>query len=112
MRVQFTRPVASPGLSAHAGQVLDLPDEQALKRIEAGHCTPLDQPKTGLLDRIRGRKPKATPDGAPGPGDKPLDRMTIEQLKAYADEQDISLPDKGVKADLIAAIEAALDGRE
>lgn len=113
MRVQFTQRVANPDFSARPGQVLDLPDEEALKRIDAGHCTPVDQPKAGLLDRIRGRKPKAKDDQAPGPvADKPLEKMTVEQLKAYADERDISLPPDGLKADLLAAIEAELQERE
>lgn len=110
MRVQFTRPVASPGLSATAGQILDLPDEDALKRIEAGHATAVDQPKTSLRERFLGRSGKTGPDTEPDA--KPLDKLTVEQLKAYADEHDISLPEAGKKADLVAAIEAELTERE
>jgi hypothetical protein len=111
MRVQFTQRVANPKFSARPGQVLDLPDEEALKRIGAGHCTPVDQPKTSLLGRIRGRKPKA--DQAPGPAeDKALEKLTVEQLRAYADSYDISLPPDGRKADLVAAIKDAQRAQE
>jgi hypothetical protein len=112
MRVQFTQRVANPEFSARPGQILDLPDDQALKRIEAGHCTPVDEPKAGLLDRLRGRKPKAAPGPGAGSQDTALEKLTVEQLKAYADERDISLPPDGRKADLLAAIEAGLKDRE
>jgi len=113
MRVQFTRPVASPGLSATVGQILDLPDEEALKRIEAGHCTALDQPKPRLRDRLPGRrKPEPKTDGKAAAEDKPLDKLTVEQLKAYADEHDLSIPEDGKKADILAAITEALAERE
>lgn len=111
MRVEFTRRVANPSFQARPGQVLDLPEAEALKRIEAGHCTPVDEPRGRLVDRLRGRKAKD--DKAPGPAeDRPLDKLTVEQLKAYADERDISLPPDGKKADLIAAIEAAQKDQE
>jgi hypothetical protein len=108
MRVQFTRPVASPGLSASAGQILHLPDDEALTRIELGHCVALDQPKPRLRDRLLGRS-KAEPKAA---ADKPLDKLTVEQLKAYADEHDLSIPEDGKKADILAAITDALAERE
>ncbi|GEC02959.1 hypothetical protein SSP24_06140 [Streptomyces spinoverrucosus] len=110
MRVQFTRPVASPGLSASAGQILDVPEDDALARIELGHCVAVDPaPKPRLRDRLPGRrksepKPKAAED-------KPLDKLTVEQLKAYAEEQDISIPEDGKKADILAAITEALAQR-
>lgn len=114
MRVEFTRPVASPGLSAYAGQILDLDEDEALKRIEAGHCTAVDQPKPSLRERFLGRSGKTRPGAAPAaePDAKPLDKMTVEQLRAYADEHDISLPEDGKKADLLAAIQAELTERE
>jgi hypothetical protein len=111
MRVEFTRRVATPAFSARPGQVLDLPEAEALKRIEAGHCLPVDEPRARLVDRLRGRKAKS--GQVPGPAEgSPLDKLTVEQLKAYADERDISLPPDGRKADLIAAIEAAQKDQE
>lgn len=108
MRVQFTRPVASPGLSASAGKILDLPEDQALTRIELGHCVAVDPPKPRLRDLLPGRR-KAKPEAAE---DKPLDKLTVDQLKAYADEHDISIPEGGKKADILAAITEALAQRE
>ncbi|MFM9634377.1 hypothetical protein ACKI10_43350 [Streptomyces galilaeus] len=107
MRVQFIRRVASPTLTAQPGQIIDLPDEQALKRIKAGHCTAVDQPKARLRDRLPGRRKEDA-----GPGDKPLDKLTVDQLKAYADEHDISLPESNKKADILAAVTAALEERQ
>lgn len=41
---------------------------------------------------------------------KPVAKMTVDELKAYATEKGIALPDGGLKADLLAAIEAAEKG--
>lgn len=112
IRVQFTRAVAGPRLSARPGQILDLPDDQAKQRIDAGHAVAVGQPKPRLRDRLPGRRkpepkqppaPKTPDDAADG---KALEKLTVDQLKEYADERDISLPE-GKKADLIAAIVAA-----
>ncbi|MDN3021544.1 hypothetical protein [Streptomyces sp. S.PB5] len=105
MRVQFNRPVASPGLSASVGQILDVPEDEALRRIELGHCVALDQPKEGLgkrLRRVLGGKPAADP-----PGEEPSDRWTVERLKAWAADHAIDLGATSKKADILAAIEAA-----
>ncbi|MCM8550063.1 SAP domain-containing protein [Streptomyces sp. STCH 565 A] len=122
MRVQFTRAVASPTLAARPGQIVDLPDVQAQQRIDAGHAVAVGQPKPRLRDRLPGRRrtePRTsakestvsqTRDGA-GDG-KALEKLTVDQLKEYADERDISLPDGGRKADLVAAIVAALSAGE
>ncbi|TQE35469.1 hypothetical protein [Streptomyces ipomoeae] len=111
MRVRFERRVASPTLTAQPGQVLDLPDEVAEARIKAGHCVPVDQPKQGLGERLR-RAVKSKTEPKTEQQDTPSEKWTVEQLKAYADEHDISLPPDGRKADLVAAIEAALKERE
>lgn len=42
----------------------------------------------------------------PVEADKPLDKMTVEELKAYAAAHGIELPEKGVKADILTAIQA------
>ena len=41
---------------------------------------------------------------------KPVGKMTVDELKAYADEKGIALPEDGKKTDFIAAIEAAENG--
>ncbi|MEU9654199.1 SAP domain-containing protein [Streptomyces sp. NPDC048110] len=111
IRVQFTRAVASPTLSARPGQVLDLPDAQAQQRIDAGHAVAVGQPKPRLRDRLPGRrKPEPKQTTAPqhdALDGKALEKLTVDQLKEYADDRDISLPEGGRKADLIAAIVAA-----
>lgn len=116
MRVEFTRPVASPDLSASVGQILDIPEEQALTRIELGHCVAVDPPKQRLRDRLPGRRkpdPKAVPVKTEAEGaDKPLEKMTVDQLKAYADSRDIPIPEDGKKADILTAITEALAQRE
>ncbi|QQM45005.1 hypothetical protein [Streptomyces liliifuscus] len=106
MRVQFTRRVASPTLNARPGEILDLSDDEALMRIEAGHCTAVDQPKQRLRDRLPGRR-KPEPEQTPPPGDTPLEKLTVEQLKAHADKHKIDLGDASKKADILAAIAAA-----
>ncbi len=44
------------------------------------------------------------------PKEKPVAKMTIDELKAYAAEKGIMLPDDGLKADLLAVIVAAEKG--
>lgn len=100
MRVEFTRRVANPRLTARPGQVVDLPEAEALRRIQAGHCRPVDVPRQRLLDRLTGgRRDRAE--------DVPLDRRNVAQLRAYAAEHGIDLGDAGKKVDILAAIEAA-----
>jgi hypothetical protein len=103
MRVRFERRMASPTMSAQPGQIVDLPEDEALKRIKAGVCTAVDQPKPRLRDRLPGRRKEEPADL---PKDKPLEKQTVEQLKAYAEKHDISLPEGAKKADILAAIAA------
>ncbi|MCZ4604987.1 Rho termination factor N-terminal domain-containing protein [Streptomyces sp. Lzd4kr] len=111
MRVEFTRPVAGPALRARAGEVRDLPEAEALKRIDAGHAVAVDQPKPRLRDRLPGRRAKAKAEQKAAE-DTPLEKLTVEQLKAYADEHDIPLPEGARKAEIIAAITPFLEERE
>ncbi|OII60108.1 hypothetical protein BJP40_00670 [Streptomyces sp. CC53] len=99
MRVQFTRRVANPRFSARPGQIVDLPEAEALTRIAAGHCTAVDTPTQ--------RRPAAPARQRQAPQDSPLEKLTVPQLQEYADERDISLPDGGRKADLVQAIQDA-----
>lgn len=41
---------------------------------------------------------------------KPVGKMTVDELRAYAAEKGIALPEDGKKTDFIAAIEAAENG--
>ncbi|MEW2635258.1 hypothetical protein AB0903_27340 [Streptomyces sp. NPDC048389] len=113
MRVEFTRTVANPSLSARAGEIKDVPEAEAVKRIEAGHAVAVDQPRTRLRDRLPGlRKQQAKAESKAPEEDKPLDKLTVEQLRAYAEEQDISLPEKARKDELLKVIGEALEERE
>ena len=108
MRVQFTQPVASPTVSASAGQILDLDEDEAHTRIELGHCTALDQPKDGLGARLRralGGKPPAGTSS-----EEPSDKWTVDRLKTWAADHDIELGSATKKADILAAIEDAQTG--
>jgi len=42
--------------------------------------------------------------------DKPIDKMTVDELKAYAAEKEIDLTDITVKADILAKIKEAEGG--
>ncbi|MCI9461282.1 MAG: SAP domain-containing protein [Oscillibacter sp.] len=53
--------------------------------------------------RARGSRP-----GGGTRGRAALEPMTVAQLKAYAQERGISLSGKTIKADIIAAIKAAI----
>ncbi|ONH35722.1 hypothetical protein [Protofrankia sp. BMG5.30] len=104
MKVRFLRRVANPVFSAQPGDVRDLPEQDAAKRIAAGDCVAVDQPKPRLRDRLRRQPELAAP---PAPADKPLDRLTVDELREYADEHDIDLGEASKKADIIAVIRAA-----
>ncbi|WP_432135868.1 hypothetical protein [Streptomyces sp. bgisy154] len=111
MRVEFLRPIANPTLNARVGQVVDLPDDQALQRIRAGHAVAVDQPRARLRDRLPGRRKQAGPKDST-PADKPLEERTVDQLKAYAAEHDIDLGDATKKAQILDAITSELARRE
>lgn len=98
MRVRMLRSMANPAGNADAGAVIDLPDEEAEQRIAAGHCTAVDEPRRRL------RRTKTEPDGP-----KPIDKMTVDELKTYAAEHGIDLGDATKKNDILAKIEAAQD---
>lgn len=115
MRVKMLRPMFNAQYgNHHPGAIVDLPDEEAASRIAAGYCAPADEePKRGLLDRLRrrggdGQDPK---EEDPSGGEKtvPVDKMTIPQLEAYAAEHEIDLGGATLKRDILAAIEAAQD---
>lgn len=44
------------------------------------------------------------------PKEKPVNKMTVDELKVYAADKGIALPNDGKRADLLAAIEAAENG--
>lgn len=114
MRVKMLRPMFNAEFgNHHPGDVIDLPDEEAEARIAAGYCAPVDEPKRTLTERLRRRKDGApeTPDEG-GPEVKPVDKMTVPELQAYAAARDIDLGEATLKRDILARIEAAQDADE
>lgn len=102
-RVTMKTLYASPSRTVAAGATAEFEDAEAEALVTGGY---------GVYEGDTRPRPEATPSAEDGPEEKPLDKMTVEQLKAYADEHDISLPPDGRKADLVAAIEAELKDRE
>ncbi|THA78409.1 hypothetical protein E6R60_05865 [Streptomyces sp. A0642] len=115
MRVQMLRLMANPDHgTVQAGAVVDLPATEARKRIAAGDCKPLegDAPRGGAPGPDRTpAAPQTTPLTPADTPDVPVEAMTVEQLKAYADEQDIDLGDAKKKDDIRALVAAELERR-
>lgn len=106
-RVRFNTPLASPTRSARAGQIVDLPAEEAEQRVKARQCVYVDTPPV----------PGGTTEGDSPEPDAPqddvvLEKLTVEQLKAYAAEQEISLDGAGKKAEILDRITTVLAERE
>ncbi|WP_181786052.1 hypothetical protein [Streptomyces phytophilus] len=110
MRVKMLRLMCSPEHGNHdAGDEVDLPEQEAARRIAAGDCVAADAAdKPRLRDKLRGRRGGKEPEQA----DKPLAKQTVAQLQAYAAEHDVDLAGATTKADILAAIEAAQDDDE
>jgi hypothetical protein len=107
MRVEMLRLMSNPTYGNQPeGAIVEMDDADAERRIAAGDCRPLDTPKT--------RKPaKAAPPAPPGgQGEEtPVEKMTVEQLKAYAAEYEIDLGDAAKKDDIRTVIAAELERR-
>ncbi|MEV6471599.1 hypothetical protein [Streptomyces sp. NPDC051657] len=109
MRVQMLRLMANPEHgTVQAGEVIDLPAAEARKRIAAGDCKPLesDSPR-----RATATAP-APPADPGGPGDEvPVEKMTVDQLKTYAAQEEIDLGDATKKEDIRGLVLAELERR-
>lgn len=107
MRVQMLRLMANPTHGAvPAGTVIDLPAAEARRRIAAGDCKPLE---------TEGERPRPAPRRTPDPSalEEPVavEKMTVDQLKAYAEKHDIDLGDATKKDDIRALVAAELERR-
>ncbi|MEU2799050.1 hypothetical protein [Streptomyces sp. NPDC007117] len=107
MRVQMLRLMANPTHgTVPAGTVIDLPAAEARRRIAAGDCKPLEG---------EGERPRPAPRRTPGPSspEEPaaVEKMTVDQLKALATEEDIDLGDATKKDDIRALVVAELERR-
>jgi hypothetical protein len=98
VRVKILRTIANATGNHQAGAIVDMPDEAAAVRIAAGHAAPVDQPP-----------PPPAEDDDPATDPKPVDKMTVDELRTYAAEHDIDLGDAKKKADILAVIELAQD---
>lgn len=110
MRVKMLRLMCSPEYGNHdVGDEVDLPEQEAARRIAAGDCVAVDAAdKARLRDRLRGRRGGKESE----PADKPLAKQTVAHLQAYAAEHDVDLGEAKTKAEILAAIEAAQDDDE
>ncbi|MFF2774853.1 hypothetical protein ACFVU3_08080 [Streptomyces sp. NPDC058052] len=111
MRVEMLRLMANPKYgTAPAGAIVEMDPADAERRIAAGDCKPVDEPK-----KKRRQAPADTPDPATGQsGDGPevaVEDMTVEQLKAYAVAEDIGLGSATRKDEIRAAVITALEQR-
>ncbi|MFE9737336.1 hypothetical protein [Streptomyces sp. NPDC006477] len=113
MRVEMLRLMANPHHGTHPeGAIVDLDDAEAERRIAAGDCRPLDEPKK----KRGGRAPKApAPAQTPLPPatdpDVPVEAMTVEQLRTYAAEQAIDTGSATRKDELRALVAAEIERR-
>ncbi|MFJ8863618.1 hypothetical protein ACIRD8_35025 [Streptomyces sp. NPDC102451] len=84
-----------------AGAEIDLPADEARRRIDAGDCKPLE---TTAPRRTTAPTPPADPD-------VPVEAMTVEQLRAYAAEQSIDLGDAKKKDEIRVLVVAEVERR-
>ncbi|MFJ9885938.1 hypothetical protein ACIQRW_08755 [Streptomyces sp. NPDC091287] len=111
MLVEMQRLMASPRLgTVHPGQIIDMSAAEARRRIAAGDCKPVTGQAAEPPRRTAGPTEQEPVTG--GQGDEvPVEKMTVEQLKAYAAEQDIDLGDATKKDDIRAVVLAELERR-
>lgn len=104
MRITMKTLSASPAGALEAGKTYDLPRARALPLLEGGYAV--------LAGADPAQRP-VRPDRPAGAGevdqDKPLDKRTVDQLKAFAAEHEIDLGEATRKADILAAIHDAVE---
>lgn len=114
MKVKIIKGICNPALgNFHPGQEVDFPDEVAEQRIAAGHCVAVDEQPKRLLDRRRRRGGRADDEPRDDePQAKPIDKMTVAELEAYAADKGIDLGGASLKRDILTAIERAQDAQD
>ncbi|MFB7354852.1 hypothetical protein [Streptomyces gardneri] len=114
MRVEMLRLMANPKYGNQPeGAIVDMDDDDAERRIAAGDCRPLEAPKKKTGGRpAKTTAPPAPPVPAGGDGqDVAIEKMTVEQLRAFAAEHDIDLGDATLKDDIRTAVASELERR-
>lgn len=107
MRIRMKTLSASPAGALQRGKIYDLPDERARPLVDNGFATAVDEPaRPRLRDGLR-LKDKA-PAPPAGPQEKPIEKRTLDELKAYAAEHGIELGEATLKADVLAVIQTAM----
>ncbi|MGW2580831.1 hypothetical protein ACWCYZ_05740 [Streptomyces virginiae] len=90
-RVTLHTLYAGPDRSVAAGQTAEFDDEEAARLTAGGYGVYADAPR---------RKSAAAED-------KPVEKMSVAQLQAYAADHGIDVGDARTKAEILAAVEAA-----
>lgn len=94
-RVTMHTLYAGPERSVSPGQTAEFADEEAARLVGGGFGVYADEP--------RRKEPAAEA------GDKPVEKMNVAQLQAYAAEHGIDLGDAKTKAELLAVVVAAVE---
>lgn len=99
---------AHPDGTLEIGKTYEVPgqcsQERAVELLDGGYAVDADE---DLSAADPGPADPAEPEA-----DKPLEKRTVEQLKAYAAAQEIDLGDAGKKAEILDAITTELARRE
>lgn len=97
-RVTMKSLYAGPDRTVAAGHTADFEDAEAEALVAGGY---------GVYEGDSRPKPEQAQAE-----DKPLDKLTVEQLKAYAVKHEIDLGEASKKADILTAIAAAEDAKQ
>ncbi|MFC8276257.1 hypothetical protein ACFUJR_27750 [Streptomyces sp. NPDC057271] len=112
MRVEMLRLMASPKYGNQPeGAIVDMDDAEAARRIAAGDCRPVDEPRRRKAARAKAATGGTETGGDGQDGPPPVEEMTVDQLKAFAAGQEIDLGDAKKKAELLAVVVAELERR-
>ncbi|MEU0001549.1 hypothetical protein ABZ069_31990 [Streptomyces microflavus] len=111
MLVEMQRLMANPRLgTVQPGQIIDLSAAEARRRIAAGDCKPVNGPAAEQPRRAAGPADQEPVTGGQG-DDVPVEKMTVDQLKTYAAQEEIDLGDATRKDDIRALVLAELERR-
>lgn len=106
MRITMKALSAHPDGTLENGQTYEVPgqcgEERAQELLDGGYAVLADEDPSAA-DPAKPAEPEA---------DKPLEKRNIDELRAYAAEQDIDLGDAKKKAEILDAITTELARRE
>ncbi|MFJ5059027.1 hypothetical protein ACIP96_06360 [Streptomyces nigra] len=106
MRITMKTLSAHPDGTLEIGQTYEVPGQCSKERAQ----DLLDGGYAVLTDEDPATAERAEPAAADD--DKPLEKRTVEQLKAYAAEREIELGDASKKAEILDKITTELERRE